>query len=221
MAEHYDALETREPAERERDHLARLEDTVTGYHERLMMAFDIYLNKAAFEANEGIKFLTALTAITLPAVLVDHSRYLIGLSERHPDDFYARSVFQPALSPEVDRQIRDRLGREAECVYENLYTWTRDSPHNHLSKPAWGLGSIALTLSSDPRAKAWLARALEATNRNTRYFFSGAGLYREGSHYLLFSLTNFVAFGRYFIATPSLGSPPASWPTRPEALPAS
>jgi magnesium transporter len=53
-----------------RDNLARLEDTAIGYHERLMMAFDIYLNKAAFEANEGIKFLTALTAITLPAVLV-------------------------------------------------------------------------------------------------------------------------------------------------------
>jgi magnesium transporter len=53
-----------------RDNLARLEETLIGYHERLMMAFDIYLNKAAFEANEGIKFLTALTAITLPAVLV-------------------------------------------------------------------------------------------------------------------------------------------------------
>lgn len=53
-----------------RDNLARLEDTAIGYHERLMMAFDIYLNKAGFEANEGIKFLTALTAITLPAVLV-------------------------------------------------------------------------------------------------------------------------------------------------------
>jgi magnesium transporter len=53
-----------------RDNLVRLEDTALGYHERLMMAFDIYLNKAAFEANEGIKFLTALTAITLPAVLV-------------------------------------------------------------------------------------------------------------------------------------------------------
>ena len=53
-----------------RDNLTRLEETVTGYHERLMMAFDIYLNKAAFEANEGIKFLTALTAITLPAVMV-------------------------------------------------------------------------------------------------------------------------------------------------------
>ncbi len=53
-----------------RDNLARLEDTVSNYHERLMMAFDIHLNKAAFEANEGIKFLTAVTAVTLPAVLV-------------------------------------------------------------------------------------------------------------------------------------------------------
>jgi len=53
-----------------RDNLARLEETAISYHERLMMAFDIYLNKAAFEANEGIKFLTALTAITLPAMLV-------------------------------------------------------------------------------------------------------------------------------------------------------
>ncbi len=53
-----------------KDNLSRLEETTIGYHERLMMAFDIYLNKAAFEANEGIKFLTALTAITLPAVLV-------------------------------------------------------------------------------------------------------------------------------------------------------
>jgi len=53
-----------------RDNLTRLEETLVGYHERLMMAFDIYLNKAGFEANEGIKFLTALTAVTLPAVLV-------------------------------------------------------------------------------------------------------------------------------------------------------
>lgn len=53
-----------------RDNLARLEETAISYHERLMMTFDIYLNKAAFEANEGIKFLTALTAVTLPAVMV-------------------------------------------------------------------------------------------------------------------------------------------------------
>lgn len=53
-----------------RDDLARLDETVAGYHERLMLAFDIYLNKAAFEANEGIKFLTALTAITIPVVVI-------------------------------------------------------------------------------------------------------------------------------------------------------
>lgn len=53
-----------------RDNLTRYEDAVNGYHERLLMAFDIYLNKAAFEANEGIKFLTALTAITIPVMVV-------------------------------------------------------------------------------------------------------------------------------------------------------
>jgi magnesium transporter len=53
-----------------RDNLTRLEDTVAGYHERLLMAFDIYLNKAAFEANEGIKFLTAITAVTIPVMVI-------------------------------------------------------------------------------------------------------------------------------------------------------
>jgi magnesium transporter len=53
-----------------RDNLARLEETVTGYHERLMLAFDIYLNKAAFEASKGIKFLTAITAITIPVMVI-------------------------------------------------------------------------------------------------------------------------------------------------------
>ncbi len=53
-----------------RDNLARLEDTAVGYHERLLMAFDIYLNKAAFEANEGIKFLTAITAVTIPVMVI-------------------------------------------------------------------------------------------------------------------------------------------------------
>ena len=53
-----------------RDNLARLDEAAVGYHERLMLAFDIYLNKAAIEANEGIKFLTALTAITIPVMVV-------------------------------------------------------------------------------------------------------------------------------------------------------
>lgn len=53
-----------------RDNLARLEETAAGYHERLLMAFDIYLNKATFEANEGIKFLTAITAVTIPVMVI-------------------------------------------------------------------------------------------------------------------------------------------------------
>lgn len=53
-----------------RDNLARLEETAASYHDRLLMAFDIYLNKAAFEANEGIKFLTAITAVTIPVMVV-------------------------------------------------------------------------------------------------------------------------------------------------------
>jgi magnesium transporter len=79
-----------------RDNLARLEDTATSYHERLMMAFDIYLNKAAFEANEGIKFLTALTAVTLPAVLVGgwYGMNFDHMPELHsPHGYYLASAF--------------------------------------------------------------------------------------------------------------------------------
>lgn len=53
-----------------RDNLVRLEETAAGYHDRLLMAFDIYLNKATFEANEGIKFLTAITAATIPVMVI-------------------------------------------------------------------------------------------------------------------------------------------------------
>lgn len=107
---------------------------------------------------------------------------------------HAYDCVQPSLTPEQDQVIRARLAREAQCVYDNLYLWSPKSPHNHLSKPAWGLGSMALAMSADPSARAWLGRAIEAANRNTRYFFSGDGIYREGSHYLIFSLTNFLPF---------------------------
>lgn len=53
-----------------RDNLVRYEDTVAGYAEQLLVSFDLYLNKASFQTNEGIKVLTALTALTIPAVLV-------------------------------------------------------------------------------------------------------------------------------------------------------
>ncbi|EDY81874.1 Heparinase II/III-like protein [Verrucomicrobiia bacterium DG1235] len=100
---------------------------------------------------------------------------------------------QPGLSAEDDAMIRGHLVKHARYMHENLWSWA-SSPHNHLSKPAWGLGSVALALSDHPEAKAWLERAVAASNANTRYFFSSDGIYREGSHYYLFSFINFVPF---------------------------
>ncbi|MBL9216110.1 MAG: magnesium/cobalt transporter CorA [Opitutaceae bacterium] len=77
-----------------RDNLARLEETVTGYHERLMMAFDIYLNKAAGEANEGIKFLTAITAITIPVMVVGT---WYGMNFEHMKELQSLHGYQIAL----------------------------------------------------------------------------------------------------------------------------
>lgn len=45
------------------DALTRIDDTVSSYTERLLFNFDVYMNRSSFEANEGIKVLTALTAI--------------------------------------------------------------------------------------------------------------------------------------------------------------
>jgi hypothetical protein len=100
---------------------------------------------------------------------------------------------QPALTPEQDQAIRVRLRTEAVYIHENLMSWA-SRPHNHLSKPAWGLGSLALALSDEPEAKDWLARAIKASNMNTSLFFSGDGIYREGGMYYIFSLINFLPF---------------------------
>ena len=53
-----------------RDKLLRIDETAAGYAEQLLISFDLFLNKSAFEANEGIKILTALTALTVPATVV-------------------------------------------------------------------------------------------------------------------------------------------------------
>jgi len=105
----------------------------------------------------------------------------------------AYDLVQPGLEAGEDREIRGMLARHARYLYDNLYSWA-SSPHNHLSKPAWGLGTLALCLSSHENARKWLHRAVEAANRNTRYFFGRDGLYREGAHYYVFSLINFVPF---------------------------
>jgi magnesium transporter len=77
-----------------RDNLARLEETAASYHERLLMAFDIYLNKAAFDTNEGIKFLTALTAVTIPAVVIGT---WYGMNFEHMRELNSPHGYQYAL----------------------------------------------------------------------------------------------------------------------------
>jgi magnesium transporter len=53
-----------------RDNLVRIEETATSHADQLLISFDLYLSRSDFEANEGIKVLTALTAISLPATLI-------------------------------------------------------------------------------------------------------------------------------------------------------
>ncbi len=97
------------------------------------------------------------------------------------------------LTPEQDAEIRARFAKECQYLYENLDRLA-PNPHNHLSKPAWGLGSMALVMSEHPDAKAWLEKCIEASNRNTRFYYSADGISREGSHYYIFSFVNFFPF---------------------------
>jgi magnesium transporter len=53
-----------------RDNLTRIDETAAGYADQLLISFDLYLNKSAVEANEGIKVLTALAALTIPAMVI-------------------------------------------------------------------------------------------------------------------------------------------------------
>jgi magnesium transporter len=53
-----------------RDNLVRIEETATTHADQLLISFDLHLSRSDFEANEGIKVLTALTAISLPATII-------------------------------------------------------------------------------------------------------------------------------------------------------
>jgi magnesium transporter len=52
------------------DNFNQIEQMASSYNEQLLVSFDVYINKTAYQTNEGIKILTAMTAITLPPVLV-------------------------------------------------------------------------------------------------------------------------------------------------------
>lgn len=53
-----------------RDNLVRIEETATSHADQLLISFDLHLSRSDFEANEGIKVLTALTAVSLPATII-------------------------------------------------------------------------------------------------------------------------------------------------------
>ena len=105
----------------------------------------------------------------------------------------AYDFVQPFLTPEEDALIRERLLKEARYTHRDLHSWA-SGPHNHLSKPAWGLAAFALALSDEPDAKDWFRNAMEAANQNTHYHFSADGIYREGGMYYIFSWLNYVPF---------------------------
>jgi magnesium transporter len=50
--------------------LLRIESQATAWSEQVVLSFRIYLNKSGYDANQGIRVLTGITALTLPAVLV-------------------------------------------------------------------------------------------------------------------------------------------------------
>lgn len=52
------------------DDLARIETQAGAWADQLILSFRIYLNKSSHEANQGIKVITAITALTLPPLLV-------------------------------------------------------------------------------------------------------------------------------------------------------
>lgn len=52
------------------EELARMEAQTQAWAEQLILSFRIYLNKSSHEANDGIRVLTAIAALTFPAFLV-------------------------------------------------------------------------------------------------------------------------------------------------------
>ena len=52
------------------DDLVRIETQAASWAEQLILSFRIYLNKSGYEANQGIKVITAITALTIPPLLV-------------------------------------------------------------------------------------------------------------------------------------------------------
>ena len=119
------------------------------------------------------------------------------------------------LSPEDEATIRAALAEETALLADNMVDGVRYAPrpHNHRSKPAYAVGTAALTLSDHARAADWLTLALEQQNTTTRYHFSADGVYREGSHYWLYNLVNGIPFLWHYREVSDVDLFPAYQPT--------
>jgi magnesium transporter len=50
--------------------LSRIEQQAGSWADQLILSFRVYLNKSSFEASEGIRVITALTALTIPPLVI-------------------------------------------------------------------------------------------------------------------------------------------------------
>jgi hypothetical protein len=101
-----------------------------------------------------------------------------------------------ALTAAQNTDIRNRIATETLLLQNNMVAGAKYAPrpHNHRSKPAWAIVTAALTMSSDSRAAGWLTFGLTQANTVTKYMFSSDGIYREGSHYMLYSYVNYLPY---------------------------
>jgi magnesium transporter len=82
------------------ENLVRIETQAASWAEQLILSFRIYLNKSGYEANQGIKVITAITALTIPPLLIGG---WFGMNFRHMPELaspqgYALSVAATLIS---------------------------------------------------------------------------------------------------------------------------
>jgi hypothetical protein len=128
---------------------------------------------------------------------------------------------QTQLTPTQDSTIRSKILTEIRILRNHMVDSTRYAPrpHNHRSKPAYGVATGALTFSSDPRASGWLQFALTQLNTVTKYQYSFDGIYREGGHYNLYSMVNGIPFLWHYLNVSGVDlfsyyTPAFEWPIK-------
>lgn len=72
------------------DHLVRTEEITSSHADQLLLSFDVYMNKVANQTNESIKVLTALTALTIPPMVIGgwYGMNFEGMPELHSSHGY-------------------------------------------------------------------------------------------------------------------------------------